>query len=327
MTTNPLPPLPLIDGVFFADNTFMESFINCPRACEYKNLNKRRAADAQPALNFGGAIHAALDHRYRHSPDYVDAKLEAEQLDILTKWFAEKPNPIEDRRTLDLATLMIRGYNKHFLGEEFSVIHLDGKPAVELSFAFPFYTYKGLDGDIPIVYCGKIDIAALADDQLGLVDHKTTSIMGDGFFKGHAVSAQMYGYVWALQKTTNRKVDWFIINGLRVPKPTVKDGLISKPEDFQRLKTYVHDGQVEEWEFNTKRLLDRFFNEYFSGYMPQEKTHCVHKYGTCEYYDVCAVPRDNRELLLYSGQFIDNDWSPLQLNKKPTNENPSSDTN
>lgn len=324
-----LPPLPLIDGHLFIDNSFLEKLNQCPRSCEYAYLHKRIGAWANSALNFGGAIHHALAHRYTHSPDLMMSADEEEQMRLLEEWFLEKPNPENDHRTLDLAQALIRGYNSKYQGEEFNTLELDGKPAVELPFAFTLYNrsikFNGENNyPITIMYSGRIDLPVRANGQLFVVDHKTTSMLGDTFFKGLSVSPQMIGYCAGIEKTLGQKCDGFIVNALRVPKPTKRDGMVIRDDDFQRLKVYLYDGQVEEWRTNLIDQIEEFLWHHERGYMPQKKTWCVNKFGTCEYFDVCQVPPENRELTLQTALYTDNVWSPLNdftsVNQNQTNQ-------
>jgi len=327
LTPYPLPPLPLVDGHLFIDNSFLDKFNSCPRAAEYTLLHRRVLANAAAALNYGGAIHAALAHRYTTSGDYITPTVENEQCELLTKWFEEKPNPVDDHRTLELACSHIRAYNKCYFSETFNVLHWQGAPAVELPFTFHLgeVEIKFEDGMrlVQVMYCGRIDLVVQDDNQVFVVDHKTSSIMGDQFFKGLSVSPQMMGYICGLESLAGQRPAGFIVNSLRVPSPRKREGMVIKDDDFQRLKTYVHDSQTLEWRDNTMDLVEEFAWRYNRGFMAQKKSWCVHKFGLCEYFEVCAVPRENRKLLLDSGMFVDNEWSPLndfphELLNKPT---------
>lgn len=322
--TPPLPPLPLIEGHLFIDNSFLDKLNSCPRATEYSALYKRRAADSNGPLNFGGAIHHALAYRYEHCADMVTAQHETAQVKLLEDWFTEKPNPVDDHRQLDLACKLMQFYNRKYVGEEFAMTEINGRICVEQPFVAPLF-YSD-EHHIQVMYCGKIDLIVSADGQFFVLDHKTTSIMGDGFFKAHAVNPQMFGYLWGGQETMKTTFGGFIINGIRVPRPTIKNGLVVKDEDFGRLKVYVHPSQVVEWRRNTIFLIEEFLRSYKLGFLPQKKTWCVHKYGTCDYFDVCSLPIENRSMMLQSGAFMDDTWSPLNNfphiytsnNEKPT---------
>ena len=308
-----LPPLPLIDNHLFIDNSFLESWVSCPRLAEYSFLHKKTAAQSKPSLNYGGAIHHALAHRYRTCPDYLDPSCQAAQEELLTEWFNEKPNPIDDHRQLDLANKMITAYNDKYFSEPFKVLELKSGLAVELPFVFKLMdsVLSYTNETITIMYSGRIDLAVTEDGQNFIVDHKTTSMLGDQFFKGLSVAPQMLGYCVGLERTLGIKCDGFIVNALRVPSPRKRTEMSFSGEDFQRLKVYLHEGQLAEWEKNTKTLVKELLWHYWQGYMPQKKTYCVNKFGLCQYFDVCQVPEENRELLLNSGMFVDNTWSPL----------------
>src|SRR5437016_12209570 len=68
---------------------------------------------------------------------------------------------------------------------------------------------------IPVYYTGRIDLPVMWDNQLVVIDHKTTSAMGDYFFKDQRVNPQMIGYCYAFQKLTGRTVNGFCINAIR----------------------------------------------------------------------------------------------------------------
>ena len=303
-----LPPLPLIDNHLFIDNSFLEKLNSCPRAVEYSYLAKRIAAWSKSALNFGGAIHHALARRYKDFPEIVMSSDEDLQMTDLESWFAEKPNPIDDHRTLELGQNLIRGYNHHYAVEEFSTLEYKGRPAVELPFVFPLFKHK----DITILYCGRIDLVVHSDGQLFVVDHKTTSMMGEQFFKGLSVSPQMVGYCTGVETIIpTEKCAGFIVNAIKVPRPTIKRGIEVNSECFQRCRTYLQDGQIAEWRLNTIALIEEFLWNYDRGILPQKKSWCVNKFGMCEFFGVCELPADNRALMLSTGQFTDNVWSPL----------------
>ncbi len=305
---NPLPPLPLIDNHLFIDNSFLEKLNCCPRAVEYSYLHKRVASWSKAALNFGGAVHHALAIRYRDFPDLALSSDEDLQMEELSKWFAEKPNPMEDHRTLDLAQKLIRAYNSRFQGEEFASLTFNGSPAVELPFVFRLCKI----GDITILYCGRIDLVVTSDGLIFVVDHKTTSMMGEQFFKGLSVSPQMVGYASGVEAILPKeKCAGFIVNAIKVPKPTKTKGDGVDSDCFQRHRTYLQEGQLAEWRQNTIALVEEFLWNYSRGILPQKKSWCVNKFGLCEFFGVCELPADNRSLMLSTGQFTNNDWSPL----------------
>ena len=306
--TSPLPPLPLIDNHLFIDNTFLEKLNACERAVEYAYLHRRVASHSAAALNFGGALHHALAYRYANCPDYVTPDETSKIHSMLSEWFQTNPNPEEDYQNLDLATRTIDAYNSAYMGEEFKTLTLSSTPAVELPFVFPLCRYQGIN----IMYCGRIDLAVHIDNQLFVVDHKTTSIMGEQFFQGLSVSPQMMGYCAGIEQLLpTEKCYGFLVNVIKKTRPTKLNGLKIPRESFQRLKVYLNPGTLAEWRRNTIALIEAFITNYYKGFLPQKKTWCVNKYGRCEYLSVCQLEDTNRPLALATGEFRDNIWSPL----------------
>ena len=303
----------------------IEVIQQCPRQAQYAFLNKRVLGDKQVALNFGGGMHEALRYRYETCPDLVSSGDEAQQYEILAKHFCENELPMVGHRTLELAQALITGYNRKYQGETFSVLHINGKPAVELPFPVFLEEFKVGNDIIKVFYCGKIDLVVKENDQMFVLDHKTTSIMGDGFFRELSVSPQMEGYCWALQQTLEITPMGWIVNAIRVPRPEKREnqkprkllysnnnGIVIVEDDFQRGKTFLREGQLEEWKTNLIALIEEFFWHHSRGYLPLKRKACVHKYGQCQFFDVCCLPKEHREIMLSSGVYVENTWTPLR---------------
>jgi len=311
-TTQHLPPLPLKDGVFEIDNSFLEALTTCPRKLEYSRLLKRQPSADKPALSFGTAIHHALEWRYKTLKNTPPSVLdEAACLnDVLTPYFTANPAPEEDHRTLSFAFEVFQEYNKRYHVEPFQLM-LDpaGKVITELSFSLPFGTFC----NIPVAYTGRIDLPVIWDGQIIILDHKTTSMLGNYYFDGQKISPQYEGYAWAFEKATKQQVAGFAINAIRTKAPPAKPRTGWQTwwdEGFMRHKEYLRPGQLDEWFANTQALVNEFFFHYNNDYMPTKKKACT-MYGKCAYYDVCYLDPMSRAGMLRSDEFQDNEWSPL----------------
>lgn len=334
---NPLNPLPLVDGCLFVDNSgWMESITTCPRALEYKQLYKRIIADSAIALNFGSSIHLALEHRYRkykHLP--VAETFYDEIAPQLSSFFEQNPGPEGDYRTLNWAIEVIKRYNERYTTEDFQIFVDDkNEPVVELPFGVPLFEYKimterlkkqlGRD-TIVVIFTGRIDLPIVVNGKTFIMDHKTTSMLGDSFFSGMRLAAQQRGYGWAFETLTGTKVHGYRINAVRVKEPPLyvtqgkpsRAGTKTSPtqwweESLQRETYYFNSNELVEWKHNTIANLEEFFWHYERGHMPQRTTHCVSKYGKCNYFDVCSLEPADRAMYLASGLFKDNTWNPLK---------------
>lgn len=340
-----LPSLPLRDGCLFVDNSMIELLTTCPRALQYNRFHKKVAAIAKPSLNFGSAIHLALEHRYKTYQNMSpDALLHEEITGILSKFFEEHPVEDGEYRNLNWALELVKRYNNKYQIEPFQLLSdAAGKVQVELPFALPLFTYRLRDGnnpsgyiDIPVIYTGRIDLPVMWDDQLTIIDHKTTSMLGTSFGDGMKMSAQQKGYCWAFQTLTGQKVSGYCINAIRVKEPGdftanayKKLGGRKNPpsqeqveakaeqlcaewwdESLCRERYYLRDDELEEWKFNVIAIIKEMFYHYEQGYLPMKTSWC-NKFGRCAYFDVCSLPKEDRGVMLESGMFTENTWDPL----------------
>jgi hypothetical protein len=304
-----MKPLPLTEGTLLIDNSTIELITTCPRRYEYSSLEKKRLAEERPALSFGTAIHEALSVRYLHGAEFIDGpKIEEKQVAVLTNHFAANTPPDGDHRGLNLAVECIQQYNRAYPSEPFTVAELSGKPAIEIPFVLPLTTLRSDRlGEVPILYTGRIDMVVLEDNQIYVLDHKTTSILGTSFFEERSVDPAQHGYVWAVGEASGLPINGYIINAIAVRRPT-KTG---KSLEFQRQKYYTTPAQINEWRENLCLLLEELIWHYDRAKMPQKKKWCISKYGRCEFFDVCSLPYDQRPTMLESGMYIENTWSPL----------------
>jgi len=343
-----LPPLPLIDGCLFVDNSgFMEGTMSCYRLVEYKALRKRILAAEKPALNFGSAIHLALEYRYKtYQNRSVDDAYYNTIAGMLTQFFDDHEVPSDDWRTLNWCMKLIRKYNEKYDIEQFNLLaDAENKPLVELSFSLRLFDWIGwlhidsLGADFPpdrirehgkdgmvkvcitIIYTGRIDLPISMDDSIYINDFKTTSMLGSMFWDQQRRSSQQRGYVWAFEQTTGLRVAGYQITAIRTKEPPIYVQTNSgkgkqSPEQwwnetFQRERFFMKPGDTEEWKRNTITLVNEFFWHYQNDYMPMKTTWCAH-YGKCAYYDVCQLDVNDRNFMLASGIYTDNTWSPLK---------------
>jgi len=320
--------LPLIDGQLFLDNSALEYLQTCARSAQYHVINRRVGAGSSAALNFGGAIHAALEHRYKLHGPTVGPNCKAEMHGILTEWFKEKPAPLEDYRCLSLATQVVDGYLDKYKSEEWDVARINGLPAVEVPFALPLFTTEIMDPNdltgrpdlITTMFCGKIDLVVLEGRDYWIVDHKTSSMGASMGQDEQKMSFQWKGYCWAVQQSTGVVPYGAMINHIQARKPnTTEAGLARRkpiePKDFQRMRFILEEHHIGEWKENVIACIKRFLRDYEDGFFPMlPKQHCVGKYGKCPFYEVCEMPPSLRPQALLDFTKPD-EFSPLNAIK------------
>lgn len=309
-------PLPLVDGdTLFIDNSSLEHFTTCPRQALYSLVHRLKPAGERTALNFGGIVHKILEARYRactalhaQTPDVTQVMLATAEREF-QRWTP----PEDDYRNFSCAVELIRRYEEQYPFEQFEVVRgTDGSPMIEVPFAIPLGTIdlKGEGKVIKIVWTGRIDMAYISENGGGLyvMDHKTTSVMGPSYFSAFTISHQMYGYAWAAEQLCGRPVQAIVINALGVRKPTRTGNAF----EFKRDVIPVQRGLLDEWKKDCLYIVADFVEMCRRGYLPRHTVWCQGKFGTCPFFKVCTLETDEqREVMLNSGEYSANTWSPL----------------
>jgi hypothetical protein len=292
----------LTDGALLIDNSSMEYIEKCMRSAQYHNINKRELDKSRSALEFGKAFHEILASRYR---DYGNEYLSKEQVVKLYQQAAasQLSPPDDDYRTASFLCDAVLQYCTQYPAESFQIL------LVEQPFAFRLGSIT-IDGvSIPIIWQGRLDLLYRSNGRVGIMDHKTTSMMGPQFFSEFAISHQMYGYRRAgneLLKGTDT-VKEFTINGLGCRQPT-KTG---KKFEFLRHINPVDESLAAEWETDCLNIVASFLTCCRDGYFSKITTSCVGKYGACQYHGVCTMPTHVRDNVLASNEFRPVTWDPL----------------
>lgn len=325
-------PIPLLDGdTFMIDNSSMEPFLTCPRLAQYVTLMQLRPSGEKVPLIFGGIIHKILEARYRAvtALHAQTQEVTSVMLAVAEREFAKWTPPEDEFRNYSCAVEFIRRYEEAYPFEQFEVLRLaDGTPLIEFPFALPLGeidieaellvrdTKTGITAPrhvktIKLVWMGRIDMAYRSQNGRGAygMDHKTTSIMGPSFAEQFTLSHQQYGYAWALEQLIGEPVHGVVINGLGVRKPT-KTG---KAFEFQRPLISIRPALMSEWKTDTIHIIADFIEMARRGYMPKHTVWCTGKFGTCSFHKVCTLDSaEQRQVMLESGEFQQNTWSPLK---------------
>lgn len=317
------------DYIFLIDNSSLEGFVECARLAEYSIIRNRTPAGTNIALKFGGALHKALEVHLAYGRSPATRQRERE---VLIKEFSGIGTPPGDHRTLDTALNVMEKYHAAYPADMFRVLEINDKPFVEQSFSEELMsidinatitTYGPRGEPIPlfvrklfIVWTGRIDVAVISDDQIWVMDHKTSSMGGETFFKDFQLSQPQMGYVWALRRILGRtygpetaaKVRGMILNALLIRKPT-KTG---KHIEFQRQRFLYSHEHLDEWLLDITTIIRNFLGLWMHDYFPKETKWCAGKYGMCKFHDTCLLPKQSDRLKdLYGSRYTANTWSPL----------------
>lgn len=301
---------------FRIDNSSLENFTTCARAAEYYSILKREANTSKSALFFGTVIHSALEVRKDHSISQdADERWEEQQINVIESAYALNPQPLDEWRSADQAIRVIQAYNKKYPinDEPFTII----PSTVELGFSVPIgsaeincnvptRTGQVFIGRLNIIWTGRIDGLVNYDGSIFVMDHKTSSIGGPQYFEDFRLSAQMHGYVWAARQLGHNATG-LLLDTLITRKPTATGRSI----ELQRDRYWYSDEAIAEWKTDCFTHITDFLEHAARNYFPKSTKWCHGKFGTCPYWEICTSPQELREPLLYSEQYKDVTWSPL----------------
>lgn len=324
MSPNPLFAIPLIDDTLFIDNSTLEVFTTCPRQAQYYVCQKKEKAGDRAALKFGGIVHKILEARYLGPGGFITPDTTQCMVACAEREFGSYTPPLEDFRNYGTALNLIEAYNTFYPSEPFTVLKSpEGKPFIEVPFACPLgevevnslLTIRHPDGSIKqenvgtvrIMWQGRIDMIVEYEGRTYIFDHKTTSMLGPTYFREFEMSSQFRGYTWAAQHLLNTPIAGAIINAIGVRRPT-KSG---KSLEFERKTVTASPEVLAEWQLDTLHIITDFIEMVRRQHMPQHTRWCVGKYGLCQFFDVCTLPPDQRQMLLSTGEYKTVTWNPL----------------
>lgn len=318
-----------IDNSMFTnwDSCFVKGLLSDPL--------KKQLARSMDALVFGGAVHAGLDSFYRGGSVKEQIESALEQVEESGQQLSSEHPRTEE----NLRNLFVQHHVEQEQLADIVPISIDGEPVIEKSFSMPLGTieistddamkvYFDTDEDsveIAVYWEGRIDMLATFRDNLWLVDHKTTTVMGEKFVDDKLRSSQFLGYYWAGCKllkeaegplttstekefySTDTKIEGVLVNAIALRK---------KGFEFKRFEIPFSPWKVEEWVTETLSSLSatvyHLFNYLENGEAVPTREHCVTKYGRCPFFDFCeAHPNMRTRMLDTAGLFQDSSWSPL----------------
>ena len=285
------------------DNFTLEQFV-CPAKYDLRINRHIVPIRKKPSLSFGGVMHRGWAEWYRTGS-------EAKALKAVHEHWPEVM-PSDDFRTEAYALKAIHAYVQEYPSESWKILQGADGAIVEQAFTVDTglflecaecngYTGEGdyLSGKCSncgtdlerLEYGGIIDVGAELGDTLYVVDHKTTTRLGDGsyYFLQYKPDNQMTGYIWGLNRLTNRRVGGAIINAAGLYK--------SGEVKFKRGITGRNDFEIAEWLRGVLIRCNEIKRCERTGMWRLETSKCM-DYGECEYRSIHilgdAVSREKR---------------------------------
>jgi hypothetical protein len=172
----------------------------------------------------------------------------------------------------------------------------DGNPAVEFSFSIPLDIAHPDSGE-PIIYAGRLDMIGVFNEQIFLIDEKTTSQLGTTWGQKWNLRSQFTGYTWAARKT-----------GLSVAGTIVR-GISFLKNSFGHAQSiqFRPEWQCERWFEQLNSDIRAMVSDYQRRTYNQNLADSCESYGGCAYMRLCESknPED------WIGEYQPRIWNPL----------------
>lgn len=308
----PLPPSPFIKGTsirYAWDATCLEDMMKCPRYYQLKRVEGwERGSNIH--LRWGQELHKTLEDYDRGLANGLnhDKSLHASiraLLDRCRDWEPDPRTKSEELKTIPKLFEAVVWYTEKYNPDPAKTFILNnGKPAVELNFAFEVEEGFGVPMTLhPYLFCGYLDRVVDFSDSLFVMDRKTTtSTPGSYYFDQFDLSTQMSLYSLAGRVIMKSPVKGVIIDSIQVAV-----GFCRATRSF----TYRTNDQLEEWITTAKYWIKQAEACAINDYWPMNTSSCD-KYGGCEFKGICSKSPSVRHKFLANDFKKGEIWNPLK---------------
>lgn len=278
------------------DNFALSNHQSCPAKYKLRIVDGWTVRRKGAALGFGGALHAGLADWYR------GGTLASACAAISNAW--PKEQPFDDYRDLNKCLAVMGEYTREYPHESFKVAGIsEGVPLIEIPFSILLTDANGkpvlTDGGEEIYYGGIFDGLIEWSGQVYILEHKSTSQLGDYYFDQFKPNNQIDGYVWAARQLTGRPVGGALVNAIGVYK-------VGRTK-FKRQITSRTTSELDEWIINIQECASEIERHHKKGYWPLRKVSCT-QYGKCEYHDVHVLSNDHDRQRRLETDYIVEPW-------------------
>lgn len=279
------------------NSSSLEIIQSCKRKAYYALEKGYRSESEREALLFGKAIHKALEQWYHTVPELRDEDASIRAFQEAGQRLSTLVDPT-DKRSLANGEKILRAYFETYRNDPWVIYQDKEGNFTERSFEFVLDETP----EEKIIYFGTIDAAFvhLETQEICLVDHKTTSALGQEFHSRIRPNHQFTGYLLGAQ-SLGIPVKSMMVNGIQVAKTKqqfTRQIVAYTPDDISEFKNTVLD-TAEDYlmrRLKIRKMHHREEEEFFPMSAPSP---CV-VYGGCQYRTVCESPCNFRQSVLDS---------------------------
>jgi CRISPR/Cas system-associated exonuclease Cas4 (RecB family) len=272
------------------DSTMLGTYLSCPRKYYWRAVENLVPLNEGKALSFGHAVHEALNTWY----ELWDVEA------AIAKFHANYEDSVYDTlRTHETGEKLLRQYAKEYPKEAFEILALE----------------RGFELMLPngLPYCGRFDMVIKWGEMYLVMDHKTTSRMGDSYMQQWRPNLQMRGYCWAAEQIFKVPIHGILINCLYMTTKKIEfhRDIVPlerwEPQEFVEVASNLTTEIAIKRALTSRRLADGHDAPDCRRPWRPNWTSCT-DWGHCIYRDLCCTDQPER---LIDGLFERKVWSPL----------------
>ena len=294
------------------DSTSLGEFKKCPRSYYYSIVQGWQQRGLSPHLRFGLLIHAAVEgfHRRKAEGWSYENNLRTTLREALTwTWNKELQraevidHPQKTRASFIRALIWyLEQYEREPVAGLTTALLANGKPAVELSFAFQSgYTAHSVGQ--PFILCGHIDRVVMLGGDFYIADIKTTTHqLGPNWVQGFSPDNQFTLYTVAGKVAFGVEAKGLILDGVQVGATFAR---------FQRYQVPRPAAVLTEWLQDLRYWLGAMEQCALDAHWPQNDKACG-MYGGCQFREVCSRAPSARASYLQAA-YVKRVWDPLKV--------------
>lgn len=313
------------------DSTKLKAYIGCPRRFFFEYILGWRPDDSEFDLNFGSAVHEAMEVVMLHrtvdaEPGYTEEVMDRAYQTFMKKYLEFYPDALfqdqHSKKNPERVRDMLNVYRETFQNDNFILIQKETHGAINID----------LDSDRKVLY--KMDGVIKDKGGLYFIDHKTSGWSEYLFRKSHELSIQMKTYKHVLDSIYGAEAIGGTINALLfgTPKRYNKDGALAKNSSegskaFRIPLSYTREMMLDWWyqvnrlvkeiEANIVMYLDRDVgNVEVQLSFEKRESYCLAFNRVCPYHDYCtscANPARLAEEIEIPVGFHQRFWDPTEV--------------
>jgi hypothetical protein len=283
------------------DSTIRSDYVSCHTKGYWSFQRKLGPPYASTDLIAGGAFAKGLEvlrQAYYGEGASLSVALEKGMLAALAEYGNHEPVEQKQAKSAERVVAALADYVTHYPPDKDHVkpYIAGGKAAVEFTFSIPLPINHPDTGE-PILYAGRFDMLGVRNEQLVVVDEKTTSQLGPTWINKWNLRGQFTGYIWACQQY-GYPVLGAIVRGISFLKNS-----FGHAEAIQLRAQW----EIDQWYAQLIRDVERIKAAYIEGWYDQAFDEACADYGGCPFQQLCKAHNPEN----WTDKYLIRDWDPL----------------